>query len=92
MQGDGDSSAFEVVTTPDWFQLLARHAPEADRQPRCVYITFPLRASPDLSPWNIISTLRFHTAGTFALYYAFCPFSCLPRSACLLCFLLVLAY
>lgn len=30
MQGDADSSMFEVVATADWLQLLSRHAAEQE--------------------------------------------------------------
>ena len=39
MQSDVDSSAFEVVSTADWLQLLTRHAPGQEDQLRCVDIT-----------------------------------------------------
>ena len=34
MQSDADSSIYEVVSTTDWFQLLATHASGAEDQPR----------------------------------------------------------
>ncbi len=34
MQSDAESSMFEVVSTADWFQILARHAARQEGQLR----------------------------------------------------------
>lgn len=67
MQSDVDSSAFEVVSTADWLQLLTRHAPGQEDQLRCVWISHHLTVM-----CRLHSTCK-HASMPDSIHFSHCP-------------------